>query len=74
MASIGGVPDPEGGHENPSSPVRNKSYGGLSVETVERLGRLKKESQGRLGYEHLTNDQFMQTLLDVYEYHLDTEQ
>lgn len=44
---------------------------GLTTDTSARFRSLRYEAQDRMDYEYLDNDEFVNLLLDVYEYHLE---
>lgn len=47
------------------------SIGRLSEGTFREYQRVRNETRKRLGYEEITNEEFIELLLQVYNYHLD---
>lgn len=50
--------------------VRLKAVDHLQHDTKRQYSRMKERSRQRMDSVEITNDEFMNLLLDVYQYHL----
>lgn len=53
--------------------ARSYSLSSLSEPIWRRCQRMRAESAQRMDVDQVSNEEWMRLLLDVYEYHLETE-